>query len=224
MEIFPPIADYGFLSDCEDSCLDRARRLGRVALPAAARFPERLRRPARPHRRHLPLRPTEHPRPAPAALPAGDHGARDHVAHADRLAAGPGPPGHPPGRGGCRAPARLPASTRATPRPPARCSGSPPASTARSRSSPTAYPLFEYGPRSVCGTTTGDGLRGDDGPPPERRPRARPLTSNLRLGTVGGRCYGRTTLEEGESAFIALSWADRPRPTEEEADASSTRP
>ena len=35
-EIFPPIADYAFLSDCENTCLVRADRRGRVALPAAA--------------------------------------------------------------------------------------------------------------------------------------------------------------------------------------------
>jgi GH15 family glucan-1,4-alpha-glucosidase len=34
------------------------------------------------------------------------------------------------------------------------------------------------------------------------------LASSLRLGTVGSRAYGRTTLEEGQSAWIALSWGD----------------
>jgi GH15 family glucan-1,4-alpha-glucosidase len=32
------------------------------------------------------------------------------------------------------------------------------------------------------------------------------LVSSLRLGTVGARAYGRTSLEAGESAWIALSW------------------
>jgi alpha,alpha-trehalase len=32
------------------------------------------------------------------------------------------------------------------------------------------------------------------------------LASSLRLGTTGARAYGRTMLEEGETAWIALSW------------------
>jgi GH15 family glucan-1,4-alpha-glucosidase len=32
------------------------------------------------------------------------------------------------------------------------------------------------------------------------------LASNMRLGTVGARAYGRETLQVGESAWIALSW------------------
>ena len=32
------------------------------------------------------------------------------------------------------------------------------------------------------------------------------LTGSLRLGILGPRSYGRTTLEEGESAWLALSW------------------
>jgi hypothetical protein len=35
------------------------------------------------------------------------------------------------------------------------------------------------------------------------------LASSLRLGTVGARAYGRTTLEEGHTAWIALSWGGR---------------
>ena len=34
------------------------------------------------------------------------------------------------------------------------------------------------------------------------------ITSTLHLSTVGARCYGRTTLTEGESTFVALSWGD----------------
>ena len=32
------------------------------------------------------------------------------------------------------------------------------------------------------------------------------LAGDVRLGLVGPRCYGRTTLREGESAFVTLSW------------------
>ncbi|POH64327.1 glycosyl hydrolase family 15 [Cryobacterium zongtaii] len=34
------------------------------------------------------------------------------------------------------------------------------------------------------------------------------LSGSVPLGVVGGRCTGRTTLETGESAFVALSWDD----------------
>jgi GH15 family glucan-1,4-alpha-glucosidase len=33
------------------------------------------------------------------------------------------------------------------------------------------------------------------------------LTSSLRLTSAGARCYARTNLEQGQSAFVALSWA-----------------
>jgi len=41
------------------------------------------------------------------------------------------------------------------------------------------------------------------------------LVSSFGLGLVGERCYGRTSLDEGQSAFVALSWRGR-RPTIEE--------
>lgn len=44
------------------------------------------------------------------------------------------------------------------------------------------------------------------------------VTGSLRLGAVGGRCYGRTTLGLGESAFIALSWSGSAPASKEEAD------
>ena len=88
---FPPIADYAFLSDCEISTLIAPDGSGRVALPAAPRLAERVRRAARPVRRRLPAS-------APAGIEVpnhrryvpGTHGARDHVAHADGLADGLG--------------------------------------------------------------------------------------------------------------------------------------
>ena len=45
------------------------------------------------------------------------------------------------------------------------------------------------------------------------------MVSSLRLGLVGARCYGRTSLGEGESAFIALSWGGSPPTTQDEAEA-----
>jgi alpha,alpha-trehalase len=34
------------------------------------------------------------------------------------------------------------------------------------------------------------------------------LTGTMRLGVLGARCYGRTTITEGESAFVCLSWGE----------------
>jgi GH15 family glucan-1,4-alpha-glucosidase len=39
------------------------------------------------------------------------------------------------------------------------------------------------------------------------------LDSSLSLGTLGARCYARSTLDEGESAFVALSWGSAGPPT-----------
>jgi GH15 family glucan-1,4-alpha-glucosidase len=44
------------------------------------------------------------------------------------------------------------------------------------------------------------------------------LESSLALGTVGARSYGRTTLDEGDAAFVALAWGEQDPPaTIEEA-------
>jgi GH15 family glucan-1,4-alpha-glucosidase len=43
------------------------------------------------------------------------------------------------------------------------------------------------------------------------------LEGSLRLGTIGARTYGRTTLEHGQTAWLALSWGGRGPTTEEEA-------
>src|SRR5207244_1473754 len=43
------------------------------------------------------------------------------------------------------------------------------------------------------------------------------LTGSMRLGILGARTYGRTTLEEGETAWLALSWEGDHPSTEDEA-------
>ena len=43
------------------------------------------------------------------------------------------------------------------------------------------------------------------------------LTSSITLGTVGARSYGRTTLEAGESCFVALSWEGSGPTTQDQA-------
>jgi alpha,alpha-trehalase len=78
-------------------------------------------------------------------------------------------------------------------------------------------PLFDYG-RSVGhweydGTGYGSMRARADGSDETLR-----LSGSVRMGVIGGRAYGRATLREGESAFVALSWADdRPPTTAEDA-------
>jgi GH15 family glucan-1,4-alpha-glucosidase len=38
------------------------------------------------------------------------------------------------------------------------------------------------------------------------------LTGSIPLGVLGARCYGRTTLTQGQSAFVTLSWGDSRAP------------
>jgi GH15 family glucan-1,4-alpha-glucosidase len=64
-------------------------------------------------------------------------------------------------------------------------------------------PMFEYGAKSGTWSYDAEGYEhatvscGD---------LSLELASNLRLGIVGARAYGRTMLQEGDSAWIALSW------------------
>ena len=64
-----------------------------MALSASTRFPECVRSAPRSHRRNFPLRSRQHPCAPPAPLCARNHGAGDHLAHAHRLARGPGSAG-----------------------------------------------------------------------------------------------------------------------------------
>ena len=83
---FPPIADYGFLSDCETCALVAPSRRDRVDVPAALRRPERVRRAAGPRRGHVPARPGGHDGPRRPPLPPGHDDPRDHLGHRPRLA------------------------------------------------------------------------------------------------------------------------------------------
>ena len=66
-------------------------------------------------------------------------------------------------------------------------------------------PLFEYGTAEGEWSYDGDGYRLATVRSGEL---SLQLASSMQLGFVGARSYGRTTLEEGESAFVALSWGD----------------
>jgi GH15 family glucan-1,4-alpha-glucosidase len=82
-------------------------------------------------------------------------------------------------------------------------------------------PLFDYGRVPGSWSYAGDdysvAVVRSDGFDDELR-----LTTNVHLGLMQARAYGRTALREGESVFAALSWGDAEPPTTvEEAHAQS---
>src|SRR5215469_11193668 len=81
-----------------------------------------------------------------------------------------------------------------------------------------AAPLFEYGSAMGVWDYDGEGYDRMTVHPPAGDP-SLTITSSLRLGTAGARCYGRSTLNEGEWAFVALSWTGSTPTTVEEAQA-----
>ncbi len=83
---FPPIAEYGFLSDCHTGALVAAGRLGGLAVRPELRQPEHVRQRAGPRRGVLPVRAVRHQRADGADLHAGNERAGDHLAHPERLA------------------------------------------------------------------------------------------------------------------------------------------
>ena len=180
----------------------RARRRRRVAVPPASRLAQCLRRAPRPVGRILPIRAVERRRPQSSAVRAGHERARDHVAHAERLDDRVRPPGHGSHRGTTNA-ARTGGGHRATRRRRERCCGSRRASAAASRCRPTACRCSTTAARWRRGSTTRPGTRTST---VQRGDLSLRLASSLRLGTLGARVYARTALEEGETAWIALSW------------------
>jgi GH15 family glucan-1,4-alpha-glucosidase len=85
-------------------------------------------------------------------------------------------------------------------------------------------PSFEYGTLSGSFEYSGDGYNAMTVRPQTVRPQASDLrlslTSSMRLGILGVRCIGRSSLEKGASAFAALSWGDKAVMTVEEAEAA----
>ena len=66
-------------------------------------------------------------------------------------------------------------------------------------------PLFDYGRTGGTWSYTGDGYDAMTLTPAEGDLQLE-LAGSIPLGVLGARCYGRTTLTEGQSAFVALSW------------------
>jgi GH15 family glucan-1,4-alpha-glucosidase len=67
-------------------------------------------------------------------------------------------------------------------------------------------PVFEYGVQTGMWEYDGDGYQRMTVRPPVGDP-VLTVASSIRLGSAGARCYGRTSLEKGDTAFVSLSWS-----------------
>jgi alpha,alpha-trehalase len=203
--MFPPIADYAFLSNCEQSCLiapngavewlclprpdapsvfgallDRTAGMFRFG-PTTTQVPQ--------HRRYVPgtmvLETTWQ-------TPTGWMVVQDFLAIGPVQHEGRRPDYH-------RAPADF-GAVGALVRIATCISG-------RVEAVVNCGPLFNYGSTNGTWDYKGDGYDAMTIAPPEGDLRL-DLSGTIPLGVLGARCYGRTTLTQGQSAFVALSWGD----------------
>ena len=212
---FPPIADYGFLSNCEQSCLiapdgsvewlclprpDSPSVFGALLDRAAGMFrfgPGNTRVPQ--HRRYVPgtmvLETTWQ-------TPTGWMTVQDFLAIGPIQREGRRPDYH-------RAPTDL-GAVGALVRIATCISG-------RVEVVVNCGPLFNYGAVGGTWNYKGDGYEAMTIAPAEGDLRLE-VAGTIPLGVLGARCYGRTTLTQGQSAFVALSWGgDRVPASQDEA-------
>jgi GH15 family glucan-1,4-alpha-glucosidase len=216
MSTFPPIADYAFLSDCENNCLvapdgsiewlslprpDSPSVFGALLDRNAGSFrlgPVNTLVPD--HRRYIPgtmvLETTWHTPTGWLVVndlfvvrPVSDEGRRAGYERVPRVGAGVG--------------TILRTAT---------CISGKVDVVAM------CLPMFDYGSTPSTWSYDSDSyhslvVRQPDGDV------ALGLHSSFQLGEVGARAYVRSTLREGESGFIALTWSGPPPTTEQEADA-----
>ncbi len=214
MSTFPPIADYGFLSNCEQSCLvapdgsvewlclprpdspsvfgallDRAAGLFRFG-PGNAHVPQ--------HRRYVPgtmVLETTWP------TPTGWLVVQDFLAMGPVQRTGRRPDYH-------RAPADF-GAVGALVRVATCISG-------RVEVVVNCAPLFDYGRGGGTWSYQGDSYDAMSVSPAEGDVHL-DLSGSVPLGVLGARCYGRTTLAEGQSAFVTLSWGGGQVPADQDA-------
>ena len=221
MSTFPPIAEYGFLSNCEQSCLvapngavewlclprpdspsvfgallDRAAGTFRVG-PSTTQVPQ--------HRRYV---------PGTMVLETTWQTPTGWMIVQDFLAVGPAKDGArrvdyhraPTDFGAVGALVRI-----------ATCL------SGRVEVMVNCAPVFNYGTAGGTWNYQGDGYTAMTIAPHEGNIRL-DLTGSIQLGVLGARGYGRTTLGQGESAFTVLSWGDAKAPAslEEAAGALDT--
>jgi GH15 family glucan-1,4-alpha-glucosidase len=205
MSVFPPIAEYGFLSNCEQSCLvapdgsvewlclprpdspsvfgallDRTAGMFRLG-PSNARVPQ--------HRRYVPgtmvLETTWQ-------TPTGWMTVHDLMAIGPVRHQGRRPDYHraPADFGAIGALVRIATCT-----------------SGRVEAVVNCAPQFNYGTAGGTWSYPGDGYDSMAIVAHEGDTRLQ-LSGSIPLGVLGARCYGRTTLTEGQSAFTVLSWGD----------------
>jgi GH15 family glucan-1,4-alpha-glucosidase len=208
MAEFPPIADYGFLSDCEVNCLvapdsgvewfclprpDSPSVFGAILDRRAGSFGFAPESNAVPHdRRYL---------PGTMVLETTWHTPSGWLLVQDVLLVGSADADSPRRSDYRRAPGEM--VGLGTLLRLATCIDGWVEVTLN------CIPNFEYGTVGGVFAYRGEDYSSMDIRPSE--PSASPalrLTSNMRLGTLGQRCMGRLTLQQGSSAFAALSWND----------------
>jgi len=216
MSTFPPIADYGFLSDCENNCLvapdgsiewlslprpDSPSVFGALLDRNAGSFrlgPFNTHVPD--HRRYVPgtmvLETTWHTPTGWLVVndmfvvrPVSDEGRRAGYERVPRVGAGVG--------------TILRTAT---------------CISGKVDVMVSCLPMFDYGSTPGAWSYDGDSyhsmaVRESDGDVALR------LHSSFQLGEVGARAYVRSALHEGESGFIALTWSGPAPTTQQEADA-----
>jgi GH15 family glucan-1,4-alpha-glucosidase len=211
---FPPIAEYAFLSDCENSCLiapDGAVEwlcLPRPDSPSV--FGALLDRTAGNFRLGPPQTLVPHQRryiPGTMALETTWHTPTGWLVVQDVLVIQPTGPGAR--RSDYR---RAPGDWAAT----GTLLRVATCIEGRVEVLAVAVPVFEYGSAVGHWEYAGDDYATMTVCPPPGDPTLT-LTSSLGLGAAGARCYGRSTLAKGESAFVALSWSGHQPSSLEEA-------
>ncbi len=218
MSTFPPIADYGFLSNCEQSCLvapdgsvewlclprpDSPSVFGALLDRAAGSFrfgPGTVQVPQ--NRRYV---------PGTMVLETTWQTPTGWMTVHDLLVIGPN---QSEGRRADfhRAPTDL-GAVGALLRIATCISG-------RVEAVVNCAPLFSYGTAGGMWSYQGDGYEAMTVAPKEGDVTLN-LAGNIRLGVLGTRCYGRTTLTQGQSAFIVLSWGNSNVPASQDEAASA---
>ena len=81
-------------------------------------------------------------------------------------------------------------------------------------------PLFDYGATGGTWTYSGEGYDSMRAAAPKGTLELS-ITGTIPLGVLRARCYGRTTIAAGESAFVALSWGENTLPASLEEASSA---
>src|SRR5450631_1689037 len=211
--LFPPIADYAFLSNCEQSCLIAPDgSVEWLCLPrpdSPSVFGALLDRTAGmfrfgPGTTHVP----QHRRYVPGTMvaettwqtPTGWMIVQDFLAVGPVSHEGRRPDYH-------RAPADF-GAVGALVRIATCISG-------RVEAVVNCGPLFNYGTVGGTWSYSGNGYDAMTIVPAEGETQLS-LAGTIPLGVLGARCYGRTTLTQGQSAFVTLSWGDARAPANQD--------